>query len=122
MRSSQWSKYSYSHQTTPSANNGKGKPGAAPATEVTVYVAQPQKLDNKAVSSGTIVANEEAQLTAEIAGKIIKLSLREGDRVNKGQLLVKINDADFQATAKKLKLQMQLAQDRVNRAKTPVGN
>ena len=79
------------------------------ATNVSVYVIKAEKLENILTASGTIVANEDVELKPEIAGKIISLPLKEGTEVTQGQLLVKINDADFQAQLKKLQLQYDLA-------------
>ncbi|MBL0330560.1 MAG: biotin/lipoyl-binding protein [Bacteroidetes bacterium] len=55
-------------------------------------------LSNEVYASGTIMANEEVELRPELSGKITQLNFTEGTKVTKGQLLVKINDADLQAT------------------------
>ncbi len=89
---------------------GKGMP-----TTVSVYVISSEKLENTLDASGTILANEEVELKPEIAGKIISLPLKEGTTVSQNQLLVKINDADFQAQLKKLQLQYQLAETTLKR-------
>jgi membrane fusion protein (multidrug efflux system) len=89
---------------------------AAP-TMVTVYVAVPEDVSNKVFASGTVLANEEVELMPEISGKILALKFNEGTTVSKGDLLVKINDADFQAQVKKLELQVKLAEEKENRGK-----
>jgi membrane fusion protein (multidrug efflux system) len=94
---------------------------AAPKTTkgvvVTGYKVQPQLLDNQLYTTGTILANEEAELRPEIAGKVIRMNIAEGAKVQKGQLLLKINDAEWQAQLKKLKVQYTLAKDREQRQK-----
>jgi membrane fusion protein (multidrug efflux system) len=82
---------------------------------VTGFVVKPQRFENTVQSNGTIYANEEAELRAEIAGKITAIRFKEGGLVNKGDLLVKINDADLQANLKKLNAQLKLASDRLQR-------
>jgi len=82
---------------------------------VSVYVIQPEKLENALNASGTILADEDVELKPEIAGKIISLPLKEGSEVSQGQLLLKINDADFQAQLKKLQLQYDLADKNLKR-------
>ena len=96
-----------------------GKPGAkgGPASNVSAYVLKNEKLSNEVYASGTIMANEEVQLQPELSGKIIKINFQEGSKVSKGQLLVKINDADLQANYKKLQLQYKLAEERMDRQK-----
>ena len=85
------------------------------ATNVSVYVIKAEKLENILTASGTIVANEDVELKPEIAGKIISLPLKEGTEVTQGQLLVKINDADFQAQLKKSQVQYDLADKQLKR-------
>ena len=92
-----------------------GNQGTIPASSVSVYVIKTEKLENTLSASGTILPNEEVVLKPEIAGKIVSLPLQEGKDVTKGQLLVKINDADFQAQLKKLQLQYELAESTLKR-------
>jgi len=79
--------------------------GGPPPTSVQVIVVQPQPLERKINVTGSIIANEEVELRSEVAGKVTGIFFTEGSRVSKGQLLVKINDSDLQATLKKLVLQ-----------------
>jgi membrane fusion protein (multidrug efflux system) len=83
--------------------------GPQPHVKVTVYVVKKQDLKNTIQSVGNIMAEEEVELRSETQGRVVKINFREGDEVKKGQVLVKINDADLQAqlnkavAAKKLK-------------------
>ena len=81
------------------------------------YVVTPQSLDNKVQATGSIIANEEVTLQSETAGKIIKLNIHEGSKVNKGDLLVKINDIDLQAQLKKVQSVVKLNEDNEFRQK-----
>ena len=83
-------------------------PQAGKGSVVTIkaVVVKTGNVENKLVLSGTVLANEEAILKPEVSGKIISMQIREGGEVEKGQLLVKINDADLQAQlAKQVSLQ-----------------
>jgi membrane fusion protein (multidrug efflux system) len=71
--------------------------GKNPAVPIRAIVARTGNVENKLVLSGTVLANEEAVLKPEVSGKIIFMRINEGAEVEKGQLLVKINDADLQA-------------------------
>jgi membrane fusion protein (multidrug efflux system) len=79
---------------------------------IAAYVLEPQQLNNKIFATGTIVANEEVELRSEISGKITRIHFQEGSRVKKGDLLVKINDAELQAQLEKQKYQKALLEDR----------
>ncbi|MCC7051327.1 MAG: efflux RND transporter periplasmic adaptor subunit [Bacteroidia bacterium] len=88
-----------------------------PASIVTAFVVKVQKIENTITASGTVLANEEVELKPEIAGKIIQLAIKEDSPVTKGQLLVKINDAEYQAQLKIVKVQLTLAQTQLEREK-----
>jgi membrane fusion protein (multidrug efflux system) len=94
----------------------KGKSGGG-ASNVTAYIAKPERVSNEITASGTIRANEEVQLQPELSGKVVQINFREGSKVSKGQLLVKINDTDFQAQYKKLQVQSALAEQTLQRQK-----
>jgi membrane fusion protein, multidrug efflux system len=99
----------------PASKNVAQQQGKGQATMVTAFVIKPEKLENIIYASGTILANEEVELKPEIGGKIISLPLKEGSVVNSGELLVKINDADFKAQLKKLQSQYELAETQLKR-------
>ena len=83
--------------------------------DVNAVVAIPQVLENKIISTGNILANEEVEIRAEIPGRIISINFQEGSMVRKGDLLVKINDNELQAQLKKLLLDEKLSMDDVYR-------
>jgi membrane fusion protein (multidrug efflux system) len=97
----------------------KGPKGNLPNAPVSVVglILETRKLNNTAHVTGSLLANEEVILTPEVSGKIIKLHFIEGQAVSKGQLLVKLNDAELQAQKKKLELQLALAIQRNERLK-----
>lgn len=96
-----------------------GRPDAAgPAVDrlsVTAVVVRPEKIVDRIFSSGTVRANEEVDLRSEIAGKVTGIHFREGSRVHKGDLLLKIDDSELQAQLLKQDSERKLAQDKENR-------
>jgi membrane fusion protein, multidrug efflux system len=99
-----------------SANVSSGPPKPQTAI-VTGFVANPMIIENKITSSGTVLANEEVELRPEVSGKLVSVLFKEGTNVEKGELLVKINDADLQAQLKKLNLQYKLSKEKEVRLK-----
>jgi len=81
------------------------------------FIATTEKLDNKIYASGTVLANEEVELKPEASGKILQVNFKEGSHAEKGDLLIKINDADLQAQLRKLRLQEKLAEEQEGRQK-----
>ena len=96
---------------------GPSASAGADPTPVTVYIVKPQKLDNRILTTGTIMANEEVELKTETSGKVVKILFKEGTRVKKGDLLVKINDEELQAQLSRAKSALNLAEDNAHRFK-----
>lgn len=65
--------------------------------------------------SGSLLPDEEVDLSFETSGKITEIFFREGSRVSAGELLAKINDAPLQAELRKLESQLKLYTDRMHR-------
>lgn len=96
---------------------GKGGPGgpgggaAMPAMPVTARVLQPERLESNLTSSGDVLANEEVEIRSEVQGKIVRIAFKEGARVKKGDLLVKIDDDELQARVLQAQSGRKLAED-----------
>lgn len=84
---------------------------------VEVHIPHPEVFANKILSTGTLLANEDIELRSEISGKIVDLRLQEGQRVSKGDLLVKINDNELQARLRQAAYRLSLAELREQRQK-----
>jgi membrane fusion protein, multidrug efflux system len=79
---------------------------------VNAHIIKGEKLSNNVITSGSVLANEEVELKSEESGKITNIYFREGGNVKKGDLLVKINDAELQAQLEKAKFNLKLLEDR----------
>jgi len=97
------------------ANDNPTQKSGLNAMGVNVIIIQPKELDNTIFSNGTVLANEAVELRSEVSGRIRNISFIEGNRVNKGDLLLKIVDDDLQAQLKKLTLQESLSKEDVQR-------
>ena len=80
-------------------------------------IMQPTELVDGINISGSLIPNEEVNLSFETSGKITGIFFEEGSKVKKGQVLAKINDAPLQAQLKKLEAQYQSTEDRLARQK-----
>lgn len=87
------------NQKNKSTDKAKGRKSGP--VSVKVIVAEPTLLINTISCTGSILANEKAELKPEISGRIIKINFDEGVVVQKNKLLVKINDSDLQAQLKR---------------------
>lgn len=98
----------------PAANKSGGQ---KTASTVRGIVLKPQKFSNQLTLSGTIEANEQVELRSETSGVVQGIFFNEGSSVNKGQVLVKVNDADLKAQLSQAKTRTELAAENERRAK-----
>jgi len=82
---------------------------------VRMQVIQSQKLGDKVVAVGTILSNEEVEIRSEISGKVEKIYFTESARVKKGEILLKINDAEPQAQFVRAQYRQALAEQDAER-------
>src|SRR3954467_9731770 len=64
-------------------------------------VARHEEIVNSIVTNGKIEPEQDFQAHAPMATTVRKIFVHEGDTVKKGQLLVRLDDADARATAAK---------------------
>ena len=99
----------------PGAAGGGGKLQAPPTVDVTVIV--PTDFTDTVDLTGEVTAEDAIELRPEVSGRVEKILFADGRDVAKGQLLVKLNDADLQARKAKITSQLQLERKRVERLK-----
>lgn len=81
---------------------GEAKNAKSGAVPVNVFIVGKESIENQIFASGTVLPNEEVNLMAEISGRLVKLDIREGAYINKGQLIAKINDRELRAQLQKV--------------------
>jgi membrane fusion protein (multidrug efflux system) len=87
-----------------------------PAIQVEGYIVKTQSLGSNVEVPGTLIANEATELHPQISERIVELHASEGKTITKGTLIVKLYDADLQATLKKLQVQLQIAKQNEERS------
>ncbi|MGB6363813.1 MAG: biotin/lipoyl-binding protein, partial [Thermoanaerobaculia bacterium] len=76
------------------AGGGPGG-GAAPAVPVEVAEVARRSISSFIETNGTLEAENEVDLVARISGPIVELLVEEGDLVQKGQQLARIDDDEI---------------------------
>lgn len=103
----------FEKQAEPAARPGMpGMRGGAQPTFASGYLIVPTNMSELIYSTGSLIPDEEVELSFETAGKVVGIYFNEGTRVKKGELLAKINDAPLQAQKLKLEAQRKLVQER----------
>jgi membrane fusion protein, multidrug efflux system len=88
---------------------------AAIKTPIRATVISSKPIELLVKSTGTLLANEEVELTAEAAGKIIKINFDEGQKVNKGDEILRLNALQHEAKKRSLLSDLELQQQRLER-------
>jgi membrane fusion protein (multidrug efflux system) len=96
----------------------KGNSNTTEALPVSAFIVTPGGLTDRIVATGNVMANEEVQLSAEVAGRITAINFSEGTNVSKGDVLVNINDTELLAQLEKVNYNQKLAEERELRAKS----
>lgn len=99
-------------------SGGVGAKKGSAAVPVIILVAKDTTLNSVIQITGTVSANEQVNLTSQIAGNVTDIYFKEGQQVKKGQLLVKVYDKDLQAQLKQNEYLLKLAQQNEGRNKT----
>ncbi len=95
-----------------SEENGGPSSNQFKALPVKAHILEFQRLANKVLTTGTVMANEEVELKSEVSGKIIKILFKEGSYVKEGDLLIKINDSELQAQLTREQFNLKLLEDK----------
>ncbi len=82
---------------------------------VNYFVVHTTNFDNNVFTNGKIVSLNQIDIVSEVNGKVTAIYFKEGEIVNKGSVLLKLNDADLQAQLLKIKTQIQLSELKLNR-------
>jgi RND family efflux transporter MFP subunit len=69
-------------------------------------------------ASGYIVARRRATVSSKVTGKVVKVMLEEGQRVEAGQIIALLDDSNWRAALSQSKAQLQQAEANVASAQT----
>lgn len=78
---------------------------------------QEEIIEDQIFTSGSVLAEEDVELSAEASGIITDILFDEGSSVEEGDLLVKINDSELQAEKRRATFRLNLAEQREERQK-----
>ena len=98
----------------------KMKGGSDKPVEVRLEEVAARDLVSAVTASGKIEAKSQVDVSSEVTARILRITVKEGDVVTKGQLLVELDQVQFKgavdrATASLTSVQAQLLQAKTNR-------
>jgi RND family efflux transporter MFP subunit len=106
---------------TPTAPTAAMVPSIELATS-DVFTARTQTLNLGIAVSGALKASESAIVKARVAGELQELSVREGDRVQAGQVIARIEPIEYQARVRQAQQQADAAKAQVDIAQRQFDN
>jgi len=78
----------------------RSAPAAQPVAEFTqqdLTIVEPQPLEHTLPLTGTLTPFNEATIKAKVAGELMQVAVREGESVNQGQVLARIDQTEVRA-------------------------
>ena len=94
-----------------------GPPASKKVIPVEAKIVRTSQASNIIRISGYVMSNEEVNLQSQIAGVVTEVNFTEGAHIKKGDLLIKIDDAQYQAQLEKDQVTKNLDQLTVDRTK-----
>lgn len=98
-----------------STPSDQGNTEGSSLLEVEAIQIDPETIEDQIFTSGSVLANEGVELSAEASGIITDIFFSEGSTVQEGDLLVKINDSELQAEKQRATFRLNLAEQREGR-------
>jgi membrane fusion protein (multidrug efflux system) len=94
-----------------------GGAGGGGPTAVRAVILSSHRMADRVTTVGTILANEDVDVRTEVSGRVEKILFKEGSHVAKGQVLVKLADAELRAQSARAESRLAMAQDETGRQK-----
>ena len=101
--------------TAGAGKGGPGGPGGPAAVEVGKV--ERMRLEDDALTVGTLRSNQGVVMRPEVSGRVVKLGFGDGQQVKRGQLLVQLDDSLQQAQIKQAEAQASIARTNLQRSR-----
>jgi RND family efflux transporter MFP subunit len=79
-----------------------------PVSVITLNLVQ-SRLEDKINLPGQVEPYEDVQIKAEVPGQVVKVLVEEGQTVQKGQVLIQLDDRDYRSRLERIKANYRLA-------------
>lgn len=99
------------------SNDGSEQQRSPDVLKADAILLEYETIEDRIFSTGNLEANEIVDLSAEISGLVTNIYFEEGRDVEKGALLLKLNDSELQAEKARAQFRFNLAEQREERQK-----
>jgi RND family efflux transporter MFP subunit len=110
-----------------SRSKGQGNNAAAstsptpPAISISTTAAVSRQLPRYFEANGSLAPNQQADVAAETSGKVAAVGVDLGSSVRRGQMIVKLDDADFRIKIQQAQAQLDQAKATVRQNEAKIG-
>lgn len=94
-----------------------GMPKSAPALPVLAAEVGRRTMQQTLEVTGSLKTDEDVQIGSRLAGKVVRVTVKEGDRVSQGQVLVQLDDRELRAQIARAQGSLASAQARLSFAR-----
>jgi membrane fusion protein (multidrug efflux system) len=102
---------------SPAAAPAKGPAGAPPGIAVEAHPPQVVRLPQSITTVGSLRSDEAVIVRPEIAGRVVDIAFQEGQRVTRGQMLVRLDDSVQKADLERARANLTLSRSKYDRAR-----
>ncbi|MDR4509488.1 MAG: efflux RND transporter periplasmic adaptor subunit [Candidatus Brocadiaceae bacterium] len=95
---------------------------AVPVNIVNISTMYPSQTFTLLHASGYVVAQRKSAVASKITGRLVFLSVEEGSKVKKGDIIARLEDADFLASIHKAKADRDVAHANLNMKEAELAN
>ncbi len=93
-----------------------------PKHEVEMAKVQQHEIHPSILASGNFVFRQEVQLSSEVIGKVVEVLVKEGDKIEKGQILLRLDPTSYRAEVAQHEANKRNAEVSIERAQLNVEN
>jgi membrane fusion protein (multidrug efflux system) len=93
------------------------KPGGAGTLQVEAYKVIPKPFNNDVVATAELLASEQVDLMAPISGQVLEIYFKEGEHINKGEAIIRLDDRNWKAQTIGVKAELDAVQKDYDRKK-----
>lgn len=98
------------------ANVAKGKGGKIETVQMALV--RRENVSSRVRAPGKIEAKTRVQVSADIMGRIVRLLVKEGDKVRRGQLMLQLDDTQYRSAYAQARAGLASAQGRLREAQS----
>src|SRR5438128_6906133 len=92
-----------------------------PVVEVTTMAAVSRQMPQYFEATGSLAANQQTDVAPETSGKVAAVGVDIGSSVRRGQMLVRLEDADFKDRAQQAQAQLEQAKATLEQNRAKIG-